>query len=64
MPELALAPVEQPAPAAATPPEAETKAREEAEEAATPDIDAIARDVYTILKRRLVREREQALGAR
>ena len=64
MPELALAPMEQLAPAASpTPPEAEAPVSEEAEGATTPDIDAIARDVYTILKRRLAREREQALGA-
>ncbi len=63
MPELALAPVEQPAPVASpTPPTVETKAEEEAEGATTPDIDAIARDVYIILKRSLAREREQALG--
>jgi hypothetical protein len=56
--------MEQPAPASSpTPPEAEAPVSEEAEGATTPDIDAIARDVYTILKRRLAREREQALGA-
>jgi hypothetical protein len=31
-------------------------------EVSTPDIDAIARDVYRILKRRLAREKERALG--
>jgi len=31
-------------------------------EASAPDIDTIARDVYSLLKRRLARERERALG--
>ncbi len=62
-PELALAPVEHPAEAVSpTSPKAEVKAEETTKEAAAPDIDTIARDVYHILKRRLARERERALG--
>ena len=37
-------------------------AAEPAGEARPPDIDAIARDVYRLLKRRLAREKERALG--
>ena len=32
------------------------------EETAKPDVDAIARDVYRVLRRRLIRERERSLG--
>jgi hypothetical protein len=43
-------------------PKAEIEAEEITKEAVAPDIDTIARDVYSILKRRLKRERERALG--
>ncbi len=63
MPELALAPAERPAEVAPpAPPRAEVRAGEDTKEAAAPDIDSIARDVYSILKRRLAREKERALG--
>lgn len=62
-PELALAPVGRSAEAASSSaPKAGANLEAEAGEASGPDIDAIARDVYTILKRRLARERERALG--
>lgn len=41
---------------------AELAETETGREATSPDIDAIARDVYRILKRRLARERERTLG--
>ncbi len=63
VPELALAAVGRPAevatPARTT---AETRVGAESEEVSAPDIDNIARDVYSILKRRLARERERAQG--
>jgi hypothetical protein len=62
-PELALAAVGRPAetatPARTT---AETRVGAESEEVSAPDVDNIARDVYSILKRRLARERERAQG--
>jgi len=62
-PELALAPVGRKVETASpTIQMAETGVEETEEETATPDIDALARDVYVILKRRLTRERERALG--
>jgi len=62
-PELALAPQRSRAEAVSlAPARAEERAEEAIEEAATPDLDAIARDVYSILKRRLSRERERAFG--
>jgi hypothetical protein len=61
--ELALAAVGRPAevatPARTT---AETRGEAESEEVSAPDVDNIARDVYSILKRRLARERERAQG--
>jgi len=61
--ELALAPVGRPTEAVSSPlPKAEIEAEEITKEAVAPDIDTIARDVYSILKRRLKRERERALG--
>jgi len=62
-PELALAPQRSRAEAVSlAPARAEERVEEAIEEAATPDLDAIARDVYSILKRRLSRERERAFG--
>jgi len=60
-PELALAPA---VPAETVPPspKTQTKTEEITKETTTPDIDTIARDVYSILKRRLAREKERALG--
>jgi hypothetical protein len=67
MPELALAPAgAAPVTASSRIARAEgggTEGRErEGEYMAAPDIDAIAHDVYGILKRRLMAERERALG--
>lgn len=63
MPELALAPVGRQVEEVSPPsPKAEAKTEETVEEAPAPDIDTIARDVYSILKRRLARERERAQG--
>ncbi len=62
MPELPLAPRIQRARTPAAQVTQETQTRQEATETPGQDIDAIARDVYAILKRRLVRERERALG--
>ncbi len=63
MPELALAPADRPAEVSPPAPrEAEARDRGETQETAAPDIDSIARDVYSILKRRLAREKERALG--
>ena len=62
-PELALAPVGRSTEAVSPPPpKPEVKEIEDTNELAAPDIDAIARDVYCILKRRLAREKERALG--
>jgi hypothetical protein len=65
-PELALAPVAGTPKAASRGAGAETQTTEggepEGESGAAPDIDAIAEDVYRILKRRLMAERERALG--
>jgi hypothetical protein len=62
-PELALAPVgRSPEAVSPTPPKGEATVEEESKERAAPDIDAIARDVYSVLKWRLKRERERALG--
>jgi len=60
-PELALAPAG-PAETVPPPPKRQTKIEEMTKETTAPDIDTIARDVYSILKRRLTRERERALG--
>lgn len=61
--ELALAPVGRSAEEASPPPpKAEAKVEEETKEVATPDLDAIARDVYSKIKWRLKRERERAWG--
>jgi len=62
-PELALAPVRPVEAVSSPPPRAEAKAEEITEEATTPDIDAIAGDVYHILKRRLKTEKERAFGS-
>ena len=63
VPELALAPAGR---QAETTPSAQSETRqtsgENMSEGATPEIDDIARDVYRILRRRLIRERERALG--
>jgi hypothetical protein len=62
-PELALAPVGRYAEGVSSPPSrGEVEGEGGTKEVAAPDIDAIARDVYSILKRRLARERERALG--
>ena len=63
VPGLALAAVGRPA-EAATPARttAETRVGAESEDVSAPDLDNIARDVYSILKRRLARERERAQG--
>ena len=62
-PELALAPVGRTAETASTPsPRTEMETKSTTGEASAPDIDTIARDVYSLLKRRLARERERALG--
>jgi len=60
-PELALAPAGL-AETVPPPPKRQTKIEEMTKETTAPDIDTIARDVYSILKRRLTRERERALG--
>jgi hypothetical protein len=59
--ELALAPIRHTTiNATETPPKQEPRAIEESNrKPPAPDIDAIARDVYTILRRRLARERER-----
>jgi hypothetical protein len=67
MPEMALAQVSvTPATVSSRVDRAETTGPEGSEatdeSVAAPDIDAIARDVYRILKRRLMAERERALG--
>jgi len=71
VPDLALAPANGPAStsssttsqrAAGTQASGTEEGEPESETGASPDIDAIARDVYRILKRRLMAERERALG--
>jgi hypothetical protein len=59
--ELAQAPAARQAEAVPPPPRAEARAELTTEQAAAPDIDAMARDVYSKIKRRLERERERAL---
>ncbi len=62
-PELALAPAGRPSETASpTLFRAEEEGEEAETETATPDIDAIARQVYPILKRRLAIERERMRG--
>ena len=62
-PELALAPVEnRTEPGEAPSLQVEARIREHETEAPAPDLEAIANDVYRILKRRLGRERERAFG--
>jgi hypothetical protein len=64
-PELALAPISsgRRAESTSTPSsQAETGAEEHAPETLAPDLEAIANDVYRILKLRLARERERAFG--
>jgi len=61
--ELALAPVESQSKSLPPPPtKQEPKTENISGETPAPDIDNIARDVYRILRRRLTRERERALG--
>jgi hypothetical protein len=61
--ELALAPVGRRAESTSVPsPQAEARAEERTRETPAPDLEAIANDVYRILKRRLARERERAFG--
>jgi hypothetical protein len=61
--ELALAPVERQTEELQSPPtRQEPKTENISGETSAPDIDNIARDVYRILRRRLTRERERALG--
>lgn len=62
VPELALAPVGSSEAVSSPTAKTETQVENTTGEAATPDIDNIARDVYHILKRRIARERERALG--
>lgn len=67
IPELALAPVgSRPVTASSHVAGAEARGTEgseqEVEYVNAPDVDAVARDVYGILKRRLMAERERALG--
>ncbi|UCH43019.1 MAG: hypothetical protein JSW16_00300 [Dehalococcoidales bacterium] len=63
VPELALAPAgRQAETTSAAPPETRQASAEGMAEGAAPEIDDIARDVYRILRRRLIRERERALG--
>ena len=64
-PELALAPVGRPAEAVSSAPSevvARTDGTEVEDEEEETDIDAIARQVYPILKRRLAIERERMQG--
>jgi hypothetical protein len=64
-PELALAPISSGRRAESTSApssQAETRAEERTAEMPAPDLEAIANDVYRILKRRLARERERAFG--
>jgi hypothetical protein len=61
-PELALAPVESQARSAPPTARQETRTETTTREASAPDIDTIARNVYSLLRRRLARERERALG--
>ena len=63
VPELALAPIERQTEEVQSPPtRQEPQIENISGETPAPDIDNIARDVYRILKRRLTRERERALG--
>ena len=64
VPELALAPVERQTEELQSPPPTrqEPKTEDISGETSAPDIDNIALDVYRILRRRLTRERERALG--
>jgi hypothetical protein len=61
VPELTLARASRPA-EPAPPARTEVRTEENPRESAAPDIDAIARDVYLILKRRLATEKERAWG--
>jgi hypothetical protein len=60
-PEMVLTPVSR-AKAETSIQRTETEVKDSVTEATAPDIDAIARSVYSILKRRLARERERASG--
>ena len=63
VPDLALAPAgRQAETTSSTQSETRQASGESISEGATPEIDDIARDVYRILRRRLIRERERALG--
>jgi hypothetical protein len=57
-----LRPAQHPAVRGASPPSEASAARPEAAATPAPDIEAIARDVYQILKRRLAREKERSSG--
>lgn len=59
---LALSPVRRAIETPSQPVTPEQRSEEAGEKVAAPDIDTIARDVYRILKRRLVSERERTLG--
>lgn len=61
-PELALAPVRRAMETPSQPTVPEMGGEGGSENVVEPDIDAIARDVYQVLKQRLARERERALG--
>ena len=64
MPELVLAPIGRPPQiqTVANEPEPLEQPEESNERATQSELDEIARNVYHILKRRLARERERALG--
>ena len=62
VPELPLAPISRIPEIQTRPAESEPQGVENNERAAKDEVENIARDVYHILKRRLARERERALG--